>query len=143
MVLELVVPGGITFCLGLSTLLVAGFYHTGYEQSPVNLMLLWAVSTFVFCVISYFTVGRFIRGESYQDIVPDEEDEVIGERAIAEEDITSNSGRVHFRGTSWIAHSPPNKTFKKGDQVTIVATENLTLLVDEDEQDKYENLKQG
>ncbi len=141
MAIELIVPGGLCFCFGLSSIIVACLYQTGYETSYFNLAFIWCVSSFIMSVISFIFMNKFLSGESVSECV-DEDDNIIGSEAIADSEITSESGRVHFRGTSWQAISLEKK-FQKGDKVTIIAKEDLTFIVEESESNKYENLTKG
>jgi len=141
MCLELIIPGGLSFCFGLSTLIIAFLLETGYETDYFNLAFIWCVSSFVMSILSFIFMNKFLSGESVKECV-DEDDNTIGSEAVADCLITKEEGRVHFRGTSWNAISL-DKDYKQGDKVTIIAKEDLTFIVEESESNKFENLTKG
>lgn len=140
MLAETVLPGGISFCAGLSLMLVALGYEMKWETNFFNLAFIWCMLTLCMSFVSAFILTKFFSSESVQDVV-DEDDGMIGATAKVVEKVDHKNCRVLYRGTSWKAVLVKGE-LKIGDLVTIVAQDDLTLVVEETEENKYNNLKE-
>lgn len=131
MIAEAVLPGGIAFSVGLSTVAIGVAYQFGIVSAPFNVFITWSLLSLLFSSIGMVVISKFFSGESVQQFV-DEDDGIYGKTAEVIEDISRDKGRVHFRGTAWQAISL-GKKYRKGERVTVVSRDNLTLIVDADE----------
>ncbi|MBF0431289.1 MAG: NfeD family protein [Fibrobacteria bacterium] len=128
MFLELILPGGISFCVGLSTIAVGLGYQFGLVTGPFNMFLSWCGLSVVSAGIGIFIVNKMFAGSSVEDSF-DEDVENFGKPAVALEDIDESDGRIQFQGTSWKAVCSGG-AISKGSHVKIAGRINLTYIVE-------------
>lgn len=134
MVLELAVPGGIAFSVGLSTIGVGLLYQFALVSNPMNIFLLWcSLSVAAGAAGVYIVKKLFGSGEALKEYY-DEDVDAYGKFAVATEAIDEKHGRISFQGTGWNAVSI-NGAIKKGGSVKIVGRDNITWIVEPAEED--------
>lgn len=139
MLLELLVPGGIVFCLGLSAILTGLAYHFSIITDPFTVFLTWCGLSVVSSAIGIFLIKKvFGKGESITDHF-DEDADTYGKVVLATEDISEKSGRISFQGTGWSAVSMDGD-IKKGEKAVIVGRDNLTWIVEPHEENQFSNI---
>lgn len=140
--LEIIVPGGISFCLGLSLIVVGLSQELGWVSGFFDSLLLMSGLSILFTSISVFIMKRFFSGEVIHDVY-DEDQEAIGRVAEAMSDFVDNQGLIFFEGSTWKAQvtSIDNSIIQensavlkddpvqKGDLVQILGRDNITWLV--------------
>ncbi|MFW6344125.1 MAG: NfeD family protein [Sediminispirochaetaceae bacterium] len=124
---EVLVPGFVVFFFGSGALVTA---VASALLPPVGSSLglqgiVWAASS----IFSLVFLRRRFSGIFHGTVLNPHRVEDLGKNAVVSERITPEEpGRIRYRGTSWrgISYS---ETFEKGDKVSIVQEEGLTLVV--------------
>jgi membrane protein implicated in regulation of membrane protease activity len=127
---ELVVPGMITFFLGLSAFVVALGYKLGFLERVLPGFTTWFIVS-LFCVFFLREFAKkLLPGDSkYKSI--DEDYDAFGKIVDVIEDISvkHTEGRIRFRGTTWKATTSA-KLIPAGKKAKIVARDNLVWIVE-------------
>ncbi|MFO7849270.1 MAG: NfeD family protein [Spirochaetia bacterium] len=124
---EIIVPGFVIFFFGSGALLTA---LASAVLPPVGSSLalqgiIWAVST----VFSLVFLRRRFSGIFHGTVLNPSRIDDLGKTAVVNERITPDKpGRVRYRGTSWKGVSY-SETFEKGDKVSIIQEDGLSLIV--------------
>lgn len=134
--LEIIVPGGISFCLGLSLILVGLSQELGWVSGFFDSLLLMSFLSILFTSMSVFVMKRFFSGEAIHDVY-DEDQEAIGRVAEAVSDFVDSQGLIFFGGSTWKAQISSNddsknqkaSSIQKGDPVEILGRDNITWVV--------------
>lgn len=127
-VVEFLLPGGISFCIGLSSILIAIGYELNFISNPVNIFLAWCGLSVFTSVIGIFIVNKFFAGRSIKEHF-DEDTDAYGKIGIVTEDVDEVNGRVQYQGTGWKAVTLGEK-ISRGKKVTLVARNNVTWIVE-------------
>lgn len=128
MLFELFLPGGISFCVGLSTLVLAAVIHYQWIQNPFDLFLTWSFLS-VFTSSIGIMVSRFFFGGKRDIEHFDEDLDMVGKLVEVIEEITPNSGRIIHAGCTWEARSKKEHILK-GTRAKVLARENITYIVE-------------
>lgn len=140
--LEIIVPGGISFCLGLSLILVGLSQELGWVSGFFDSLLLMSFLSILFTSMSVFVMKRFFSGEAIHDVY-DEDQEAIGKVAEAVSDFVDSQGLIFFGGSTWKARTSSTdestiqeavsiqkaSSIQKGDLVQILGRDNITWVV--------------
>lgn len=125
---ELLTPGGFYLVFFGVGAVVAGLMKLIIPGTPLGLQGL------LFVVISVASLMLFRRPllERFRILRPEiQVDTLIGETAIAMEDIASDAiGKAELRGTSWSARNLGAATIPKGRRCRVERVEGLTLFVE-------------
>ena len=140
MALELIVPGGIVFCLGVSTIFIAGLCHFNFLTEPGSIFLSWCLFSLFTSSISIFIMNTYFSGEVSHDEY-DEFDDWFGKEVVVTENIDDEKGRISFQGTSWKAISMEH-SFEVGDTVILCGKNNVTFHVEPTEGHAFKNINQ-
>ncbi len=128
MLAEFVIPGLVVFFFGIGawvTALICWLTHIGINS---QLILFIAVS-----VVSLLALRKWLKGVFYghvtgEQILTEDLQDFIGERAIVTQVITpKNPGKVELHGTDWLASA--EQDIATGTAVEIIAKKNITLTV--------------
>ncbi|MCK5883694.1 MAG: NfeD family protein [Bacteriovoracaceae bacterium] len=117
MLLETVIPGGIVVFLGFAAIMVAGFVHFSIITSIPIAIITWFISSIfmMFVLRSFFM--KFFEGDSYKQIVDEDEDAIGSCVEVIEKILPHEEGRVRFRNTTWGARS--DEEFSVGEKAII------------------------
>ena len=130
MLLELVLPGGIVMCLGLSALTMGCLQFFGVLQDPTQCFMIFAI----FSVVLVFPMQWFLRkmapASDYSISNTNEDLENCGQVVTVSETVLREqaTGRIRFQGSDWPALSAGG-TFPVGSQVKIIGRDNLVWIV--------------
>lgn len=139
MLLELIIPGGIAFCMGLSSILVGLAYQFSFITNPFTIFFTWCGLSVASSAIGIIFIQKmFNTGESIKDYY-DEDTDAYGKTAVAVENISEKKGRIMFQGTGWNAISMSGD-IKKDEKARIVGRDNLTFFVEPHEENEFNNL---
>ena len=127
---EIVVPGMITFFLGLSALVVALGYKTGLLEGILSGFTGW----FITSLFSVFVLREFAKkllpGDFYKKLFNEDLDAFGAVVEVVEEVNAANTrGRIRFRGTTWKATTGTG-SISAGCRAKIVARDNLVWIVE-------------
>lgn len=131
MLAEIVLPGGITFLLGLSACLVAGLLYLELINGAIQAFTSWFLGSTIMLFALRSTVTQFLpatveKGNTDEDL--DAYDKII---EVVETIPAGGEGRVSFQGTSWVARNYHNDIpCPKGTRVRILFRENLVWIVE-------------
>ena len=131
MLAEIVLPGGITFLLGLSACIVSGLLYIKLIDGAIQAFTSWFIGSTIMFFALRSTVTQFLpatveRGSTDEDL--DAYDKII---EVVETIPAGGEGRVSFQGTSWVArHYHNDIPCLKGTRVRILFRENLVWIVE-------------
>ena len=117
--------------LGAAALVVAALRAVGILESVPLSFLIWSITSVALALPLRPLVKRFIgRGESKYDR-SDEDKDALGEVVEVVEDVddATASGRIRYRGTTWVARSLEGK-IAKGMQAKLYAKDKLVWVVE-------------
>lgn len=127
---EIVIPGMITFFLGLSALIVALGYKLGFLENIIPGFTTWFIVS-LFCVffLRQFATKALPGDFKFKEL--DEDFEAFGQVVDVIEDVSvsHSNGRIRFRGTSWQATTSV-KLIPAGAKAKIVTRDNLVWIVE-------------
>ncbi|MDZ7690963.1 MAG: NfeD family protein [Balneolaceae bacterium] len=130
MLLETFIPGGVSFFLGLSGLLVGGLRFLGFLTDPTVAVLTWLFTSIGLILLMRPLIMKYWGGESSFKLA-DEDFEAIDEvvEVIEPVNSTDNSGRIRYQGISWQARTLEGE-LKEGQKARIRFRDNVTWIVE-------------
>ena len=130
MLIETVVPGGVSFFLGVSGVLVGALRFLGLLSEPTSAILAWLFTSIALIVLMRPLMKKYFGGETSFKLA-DEDFEAIDEVVEVTEPINEfdNSGRIRYQGISWQARSLEGK-LEKGQKARIRYRDNVTWVVE-------------
>lgn len=128
--LETFIPGGISFFLGLSGLLVGVLRYFGLLLDPGFSIIVW-LGFFIALVVAFRPLLKKYWGGESSFKLADEDYEAMDQIVEVLEPINEfdNSGRIHFQGISWQARSDEGR-LEAGSKAKIKYRDNLTWIVE-------------
>lgn len=131
MVLELLLPGGIVFFLGLSASLVSLFLYTGLIDGWIQAFTTWFVASLALVFGMRGVVQKILPAQVDRSNT-DEDLDAYGHAAEVSTPIPAGgTGRIRFRGSEWDARNyHDDEGLEPGTSVRIVFRENLTWVVE-------------
>jgi membrane protein implicated in regulation of membrane protease activity len=130
MVLELLLPGGVSFFLGFSGIIVGIARYLGLWEDPMTATGIWLLLSMAMTILIRPLLTKYFEGEtSFKHADEDYEamDEVVD--VIEEVNEFDNSGRIRFQGISWQARTLEGKV-PAGGKAKIKYRENTTWIVE-------------
>ncbi|MDX1640498.1 MAG: NfeD family protein [Balneolaceae bacterium] len=130
MLLEALIPGGVTFLLGLSGLAVGVLRYFGFLQDPFTATFTWLLSSMALTILIRPFIKKYFPGETFSKFA-DEDYEAMDQVVDVVEPINEfdNSGRIRYQGISWQARSMEGD-IPAGTQVRIKYRDNTTWIVE-------------
>lgn len=130
MILEMLLPGGVSFFLGLGGLFVGLLRYFGIMTSTESSVITWLVSSIGLLVLIRPLLIKYWGGDSFFKL-PDEDFEAMDQIVEVVEPVNSedNSGRIHFQGISWQARTLEGQ-LPKGAKARIKYRDNVTWIVE-------------
>ena len=130
MILELAIPGGVAFFLGLSGLAVGLLRFVGILSDPVWAVSAWLLTSVALTIAIRPLIRKYLKPESSFKLA-DEDYEAMDQIAIVTDELNDidNSGRILFNGVSWQARSVEGR-IPAGKEVVIRHRENTTWVVE-------------
>lgn len=129
-VLEALLPGGVSFFLGVSGLIVGGLRWLGIISDPVTSVGLWLFTSIALLIAIRPFFMKYFGGESSYKLA-DEDVEAIDQivEVIEPVNASDNSGRIRFQGISWKAQTLEGK-LDTGSKAKIKYRDNVTWIVE-------------
>ncbi|WP_340104114.1 NfeD family protein [Rhodohalobacter sp. 8-1] len=130
MILELAIPGGVAFFLGISGIIVGVLRFLDLITSTGGSVAAWLILSVGLTIAIRPFIKKYLRPESSFKYA-DEDYEAMDQVAEVIEEVNEydNSGKIRFDGTSWRAKSLDG-TIKPGAKVRIRYRENITWIVE-------------
>lgn len=131
MLLELVLPGGIAFFVGLGAVLVALLLYIGVISGIPQALVTWFIGSLVLIFTLREFAGKFL-SSTVERTSTDEDLDAYNQIADVSESIPAKGeGRIFFRGSTWAARNyHQDRDVVKGEKVRIILRENLVWLVE-------------
>lgn len=141
MLLELALPGGVAFFLGISGLGIGVLRLFGLLGDPVWAITAWLLTSIGLTIAIRPFIKKYFKSETFTKIA-DEDFEAMDQLAMVVTDLNEedNSGRIRFNGATWNARSMKGR-IQAGREVTIRYRENTTWVVEAT--DSYEAMDQS
>jgi membrane protein implicated in regulation of membrane protease activity len=131
MLLELVVPGGIAFFLGLGAVLVALFLQLGLLDGWMQAFTTWFIGSLALLLGLRGLVHKIFPAEVEKGKTDEDLDAYNQVVEVCERIPAQGQGRIDFRGSTWIARNyHADRDLEKGSKVRIVFRDNLAWLVE-------------
>lgn len=130
MLLEMALPGGVAFFLGISGVAVGILRFLGLLADPVSAIAAWLLTSIGLTIAIRPFIRKYFKSETFTKIA-DEDYEAMDQTAVVVEELNEedNSGRIRFDGASWNARSMKGR-IQAGRQVAIRYRENTTWVVE-------------
>jgi membrane protein implicated in regulation of membrane protease activity len=130
MLLEALIPGGVTFILGFSGLTVGILRYLGFLEDPFTATFTWLLSSMALTILIRPFIKKYFPGETFFKFA-DEDYEAMDQIVEAVEPINEfdNNGRIRYQGITWQARSMEGK-IPAGTKVRIKYRENTTWIVE-------------
>jgi membrane protein implicated in regulation of membrane protease activity len=130
MTLELILPGGVAFFLGISGLGVGLLRFLGLLTDPVAAIAAWLLASMGLTIAIRPFIKKYLKPETSFKLA-DEDYEAMDQLAVVTEELNDldNSGRIKFDGVTWQARSLEGR-IPVGKQVAIRHRENTTWIVE-------------
>ncbi len=129
-VLEALLPGGVSFFLGVSGLIVGGLRWLGLISDPVTSLAIWLFTSIALLIAIRPFFMKYFGGESTYKLA-DEDVEAMDQvvEVIEPVNANDNSGRIRFQGISWKAQTLEGK-LDTGSKAKIKYRDNVTWIVE-------------
>jgi len=130
MILETLLPGGVSFFLGFSGVLVGVLRYFGLLMEPGTSLMAWLGISIGLILIFRPLLMKYWGGESSVKLA-DEDFEAMDQIVEVVEPVNAldNSGRVRFQGISWQARTIQGE-LKPGQKAKIKYRDNVTWVVE-------------
>lgn len=128
--LELVLPGGVAFFLGLSAFGVGILRFFGLLSDPGTALAVWLLASVGLTIAIRPFIRKYFKGETFFKLA-DEDYEAMDQIVEVVEPLTDddNSGRIKMHGISWQARSIDGSV-PAGKKVRVKYRENTTWIVE-------------
>lgn len=130
MILEAVLPSGLSLILGFSGLLIGLIRLLGFLNDPTTATLAWVITSVILTIGVLPFIKKYFGGEtSYK--YADEDYEAMDQIVDVVEPINdeNNEGRIRYQGISWQARTLEGEV-PVGSQVRIKYRDNTTWVVE-------------
>ena len=129
--LEIFVPGGVVFCLGLSAICTGALLLAGVVEGLSLSFMVCCILSVVFVIPVQLGIKRFSDGDTSVGNL-DEDTECFGQEVLVSQLVeeVEGQGRIKFQGTEWPAMSHGG-TLPAGTRAVIIGRENLVWVVEE------------
>ncbi len=126
--LELITPGGISFCVGLSSISIGLAYQFQWITSLYDGFVWWIILSILSSFIGIFATRAFFSGTQIKGVY-DEDKDAFGTHVKVVTDFKEQTGEIFYSGTNWIATTEDASGITKGDVVEIIDRQNITWVV--------------
>lgn len=130
MIIETVIPGGVSFFLGFSGLIVGLLRWMGIIVSPVASIATWLFSSIALIMAIRPFLMKYWGGDSSYKLANEDleaMDQVVD--VIEPVNDQDHSGRIHFQGISWQARTLDGE-IPAGSKARIRYRDNVTWIVE-------------
>jgi len=130
MIIETLVPGGVSFFLGLSGIIVSALRWFGILESPMGSVITWLFTSVALILAIRPLLMKYWGGDSTYKLA-DEDVEAMDQVVEVIEDVNphDSSGRIRFQGISWQAQTLEGK-IEAGSKAKIRYRDNVTWIVE-------------
>ncbi len=130
MIIETLIPGGVSFFLGFSGLFVGFLRWMGILESPMTSIITWLFTSVALILAMRPLLMKYWGGESNYKLANEDVeamDQVVD--VIETVNADDNSGRIRFQGISWQAKTLEGE-IPAGSKAQIRYRDNVTWIVE-------------
>ena len=130
MIIETLIPGGVSFFLGFSGLFVGALRWLGVLEDPMTSVIVWLFTSVALILAMRPLLMKYWGGESSYKLANEDVeamDKVVD--VIEPVHADDNSGRIRFQGISWQAKTLEGK-IPAGSKAKIRYRDNVTWIVE-------------
>jgi membrane protein implicated in regulation of membrane protease activity len=130
MIIETLIPGGVSFFLGISGLFVGALRWFGILEDPATSVITWLFTSVALILVMRPLLMKYWGGESSYKLA-NEDVEAMDQVVDVIEPINAdnNSGRIRFQGISWQAKTLEGE-IPAGSKAKIRYRDNVTWIVE-------------
>lgn len=130
MIIETIIPGGISFFLGFSGLLVGALRWLGILENPATSVITWLFTSIALILAMRPILMKYWGGESSYKLA-NEDIEAMDKTVDVIEPVNANdnSGRIRYQGISWQAQTLEGE-IPAGAKAKIRYRDNVTWIVE-------------
>lgn len=130
MIIETLIPGGVSFFLGLSGVLVGALRWLGIIEGPMTSIITWLFTSLALILAMRPLLMKYWGGNTDYKLA-DEDLEAMDEVVEVIESVNANdsSGRIRFQGISWQAQTLEGQ-IPAGSKAKIRYRDNVTWIVE-------------
>lgn len=130
MIIETLIPGGVSFFLGFSGILVGALRWLGILEDPATSIITWLFTSVALILVMRPLLMKYWGGESSYKLA-NEDVEAMDEIVDVIEPVNADdhSGRIRFQGISWQAKTIEGK-IPAGSKAKIRYRDNVTWIVE-------------
>ena len=130
MIIETLIPGGVSFFLGVSGLFVGALRWFGILEDPATSIITWLFTSVALILAMRPLLMKYWGGESSYKLA-NEDVEAMDQVVEVVETINpdDNSGRIRFQGISWQARTLEGE-IPAGTKAKIRYRDNVTWIVE-------------
>lgn len=130
MLIETLIPGGVSFFLGVSGLLVGVIRWMGFLEEPITAVMTWLFTSVALILAMRPLLMKYWGGESSYKLA-NEDVEAMDQIVDVIEPVNADdsSGRIRFQGISWQAKTIEGK-IPAGSKAKIRYRDNVTWIVE-------------
>ncbi|NGP87842.1 NfeD family protein [Fodinibius halophilus] len=130
MIIETIIPGGVSFFLGVSGLIVGALRWFGILDDPTTSIITWLFTSVALILAMRPLLMKYWGGDSSYKLA-DEDVEAMDEVVEVIEPVNAddNSGRIRFQGISWKAQTLEGE-ISAGQKAKIRYRNNVTWIVE-------------
>ncbi len=134
-VLEVVLPGGISLFLGLGASLVAALLFLGVIEGPLQAFTVWIVGSLALLFGLRGFARKLLPSHVEKSNTSEDVDAYDQTVEVVETIPADGEGRISFRGTTWKAKSyGGGHALPKGSTARLIFRENLVWIVEPGEE---------
>jgi membrane protein implicated in regulation of membrane protease activity len=135
---EIILPAGISFSLGVSTLILSYLFHFHHVRDPFSLIIAWSLLSLGTASIGIW-VSQMLFGGSKTKTKYDEDANAMGHIVEVRQNVSGDQGRIFYIGSTWEARTQDNSIIEAGDQAEICGRDNITYFVKSVQKDEYKS----
>lgn len=130
MIIETLIPGGVSFFLGFSGLLVGALRWFGILEDPATSVITWLFTSVALILAMRPLLMKYWGGESSFKLA-NEDVEAMDQMVDVVEPVNAedNTGRIRFQGISWQAKTLEGE-IPAGSKAKIRYRDNVTWIVE-------------
>lgn len=129
--LELLLPGGIVFFLGLGAVLVSALLYAGLIEGWIQAFTVWFIGSLTLLFALRGVVQKFIPAQVEQGKTDEDLDAYDAIAEVCERIPVNGEGRIAFRGSTWKARNyRDDQCLEVGTRVRIIFRDNLEWVVE-------------
>lgn len=130
MLIEIALPGGFSFALGLAAIIAAGLAWAGFLETWLAFLATWVFLSAIMLAIFIPVAQRYFGGEVKQAVLDDDLHALDTEVEVIKDVSPDHSeGKIRYQGSLWAARSKVG-TVRAGGRVKLVHRDGFVWIVE-------------